>query len=135
MSKLVFSVVSLLCIGMVFSASANTIASSTLWFEEALTETENGFSGTIAATIGYHYVPGGDGQDDGASGGEKRDGETRYMVNLTPVPEPGTLLLYGFALAELGGCRPGYSIFVAKGRYSGSPIRTICQERYGRLSM
>lgn len=60
------------CIVAVFSviawrAEANTIESSTLYFSGALTEGSGGWYGTLPATTGRYYVPGGPGTHPDAS--------------------------------------------------------------------
>jgi cysteine-rich repeat protein len=53
----------ILVLGVVGVASANTIPSSTMWFQGQLTynPTNGAYTGTIPAIPGYYYVPGGPG--------------------------------------------------------------------------
>jgi len=50
-----------LLFGFAGMAGANTIESSTMWFEGSLTESGGVYTGTIDAIAGYYYVPGGPG--------------------------------------------------------------------------
>ena len=61
---------------MAASASANNVASSTIIFEGPLTDAGGGiYTGTVDATAGTHYIPGGPGTvPDGGGGFETPDG-------------------------------------------------------------
>lgn len=100
---LVFLCAMTLVLGMAGMASANTIDSSTMWFEGSLTPVDLGggvyaYTGTIDAIAGYYYMPGGPGTTwdgtnwvtpDGrvAVGGfdvYAREGGTTYVEGMTP---------------------------------------------------
>ncbi|MCK4658612.1 MAG: right-handed parallel beta-helix repeat-containing protein [Phycisphaerae bacterium] len=65
-------------------AGANSVASFTMHFEGALTDVGGGaYTGTIAMTVGEHYVPGGDGAAISTNGGfdvYAKDGGCAYVV-------------------------------------------------------
>jgi len=69
-------------------ASANTVASSTLWFEGSLTDAGGGvYTGEIDMTAGYYYVTGGPGAGISTAGGfdvYAKTGGTSYISVLAP---------------------------------------------------
>jgi hypothetical protein len=70
MKSLTTAIVLSALLGFTSSATANTIDSSTMWFVGELTDLGGGvFTGTIEATEGYFYVPGGPGGETHTGGG------------------------------------------------------------------